>query len=54
MAVTLWNSSETPQRAEVLAPGYVLEKAEWQNAGLKGTSRVILPNDIALLIFRRG
>jgi hypothetical protein len=37
----------------VIAPGYELEKAEWQEAGWSGPAHSILPKDVAVLIFRR-
>lgn len=53
LAVTLWNPTDVPQRARVVAPGYVLEKAEWQDPGWSGSDRTLLPGDVAVLVFRR-
>jgi len=53
MAVTLWNPTDTAEKVNVIAPGYVLEKAEWQNPDWSGAGHSILPKDVAVLIFRR-
>ena len=53
MAVTLWNPTDVAQRARVVATGYQLEKAEWQDPSWSGPDRWILPGDVAVLIFRR-
>ncbi len=53
MAVTLWNSTEVAQRARVVAAGYQLEAAKWQDPGWSGPDHWIMPGDVALLIFRR-
>ena len=54
MAVTLWNSTDLPQKFKVIAPNYALESAHWQEANLSGTDHAIMPGDIALQIFRRA
>jgi hypothetical protein len=53
MAVTLWNPGDAAERVNVIAPGYELEKAEWQNPAWIGPAHSILPKDVAVLIFRR-
>ncbi len=53
MAVTLWNPGDTAERVNVIAPGYELEKAEWQDPSWTGLSHSITPKDVAVLIFRR-
>ena len=53
LAVTLWNPGDAAERVSVIAPGYELEKAEWQEAGWSGPAHSILPKDVAVLIFRR-
>jgi Domain of unknown function (DUF6259) len=54
MAVTLWNPTQVAQRARVVAAGYQLEAAEWQEPGWSGPDHGIMPGDVALLIFRRS
>jgi hypothetical protein len=54
MAVTLWNSTKAAQRARVVAAGYQLEAAEWQDRNLSGPDQWIRPGDVALLVFRRS
>ncbi len=53
MAVTLWNPTDRPQKARVVAPGYRLEKAEWQDPAWIGADHAIRPGDVAVMIFRR-
>lgn len=53
MAVTLWNPTEVAQRVRVIAPGYELESAEWQDPGWSGPDNPIMPGDIAVQIFQR-
>jgi hypothetical protein len=53
MAVTLWNPTSTPQRVRLMAPGYTLESAKWQDQDWAGTDHSILPGDIAVEIFQR-
>lgn len=53
MAVVLWNSTEVPQKARVVAEGYTLESAEWQDPGWSGTDHSTMPSDVAVLVFRR-
>lgn len=54
MAVTLWNAGETAERVKVVAPGYELEKAEWQDPAWTGPAHSILPKDVAVFIFRKA
>lgn len=54
MAVTLWNSTDIPQKFRVMAPNYTLESAEWQDANWSGTDHPIMPGDIAVQIFQRA
>ena len=54
MAVTLWNPGDTAEQVKVVVPGFVLEKAEWQDPGWSGPAHSIMPKDVALLIFRRS
>ncbi len=54
LAVTLWNPGERAEKVNVAAPGYVLEKAEWQDPAWTGPAHSILPKDVAVLIFRRN
>ncbi|HWQ90444.1 MAG TPA: DUF6259 domain-containing protein [Clostridia bacterium] len=53
MAVTLWNPTTVPQRARVVAAGYQLEAAKWQDPGWSGPDHWIMPGDVAVLTFRR-
>jgi hypothetical protein len=53
LAVALWNPTNTPQRAKVAAPGYILEAALWQNPGWSGPEHALMPNDVAVLIFKK-
>ncbi len=53
MAVTLWNPGDAAERVSVIAPGYELEKAEWQDPSWSGPAHSIMPKDVAVLIFRR-
>lgn len=53
MAVALWNPEETAQRAGVVAPGYVLEEAQWQDPRRTGPAQVLGAGEVGLLIFRR-
>jgi hypothetical protein len=52
MAVTLWNPTETAQRAKVIAPGYVLEEVQWQDPQLTGADQALRAGEVALLVFR--
>ncbi len=54
MAVTLWNSTDVPQRVRVDAAGYRLEAAKWQDPKWSGPDHPVMPGDVALLIFRRA
>jgi len=54
MAVTLWNSTDAAQKARVVAAGYQLEAAHWQDPSLSGPDQWIMPDDVAVLIFRRS
>jgi len=54
MAVTLWNPGNVPQRARVEAPGYQLERADWQDPSWSGPDHWLMPGDVAVLIFRRA
>ena len=54
MAVTLWNPTDVAQRAGVLASGYQLETAEWQDPSWSGPDHWIMPGDVAVLVFRRS
>ncbi len=54
MAVVLWNPGETAQQFQVLAPGYTLESASWQNPVWMGTGHSLLPGDVAVLVWRRA
>jgi hypothetical protein len=54
MAVTLWNPTDVAQRARIVAEGYQLEKAEWQDAKLSGPDQWLMPDDVAVLIYRRA
>jgi hypothetical protein len=53
LAVTLWNPTNAPQKARVAAPGYLLEEALWQNVGWSGPEHALMPNDVAVLIFKK-
>ena len=53
MAVTLWNPTEVAQKARVVAAGYQLEAAKWQDPSWSGPDHWIMPGDVAVLIFRR-
>lgn len=53
LAVTLWNPGDTPQRVRVLARGYHLEAAEWQDPAWSGPDHSLLAGDIAVFIFRQ-
>ncbi|MGE5569584.1 MAG: DUF6259 domain-containing protein [Rhodospirillales bacterium] len=53
MAVTLWNPTKVPQKARVVAAGYQLEAAKWQDPTWSGPDHWIMPGDVAVLIFRR-
>lgn len=53
MAVTLWNSTATPQRPRIAAPGYTLESANWQDPAWTGTDHEIQPGDVAVLVFQK-
>jgi hypothetical protein len=54
MAVTLWNPTNVAQRARVVAAGYQLEAAKWQDPSWSGPDHWIMPGDVAALIFRRS
>ena len=53
LAVTLWNPGDMPQVARVIAPGYRLDKVEWQDPRWTGPSRTLQPGDVGVLIFIR-
>ncbi len=53
MAVTLWNPTKVAQRARVVAEGYKLDKAEWQDPKLSGPDQWIMPGDVAVLVYHR-
>jgi hypothetical protein len=53
MAITLWNSTKVPQKPVIVADGYTLESANWQNPGWQGTDHEILPGDVALFVFKK-
>ncbi|HWR52802.1 MAG TPA: DUF6259 domain-containing protein [Bryobacteraceae bacterium] len=53
LAVTLWNPTDVAQRARVVADGYQLEAAKWQDPSLSGPGQWVMPGDVAVLIFRR-
>ncbi|HWB96486.1 MAG TPA: hypothetical protein VG672_07280, partial [Bryobacteraceae bacterium] len=53
MAITLWNPGEAAEQVHVVAPGYRLEQAEWQDPAWTGPAHSIRPKEVALLIFRR-
>jgi hypothetical protein len=54
LAVTFWNPTDRAQAFEVLAPGYRLEKAEWQDPACEGGDHMIRAGGVAILIFRRN
>jgi len=54
MAVTPWNRTEVAQRARVVAAGYQLEAAKWQDPSWSGPDHSIVPGDVAVLIFHRS
>ena len=53
MAITIWNSTNDPQKPIIVANGYTLESANWQDAMLTGTDHQILPGDVALFVYRK-
>jgi hypothetical protein len=53
MAVTLWNSTDVAQQVRVMAPGYTLESAEWEDPGWSDLEHTIMPGDIAVQVFQR-
>lgn len=53
MAVTLWNPADIAQQVRVMAPGYTLESAEWEDPSWSGLEHTIMPGDIAVQIFQR-
>jgi hypothetical protein len=53
MAITLWNSTNEPQKPLITANGYTLESANWQDPKWEGTDHQILPGDVALLVFKK-
>jgi len=53
LAVALWNPEETPQKAVVVAPGYKLKSALWQNPAWSGPDHTLMPGDVAVLIFSK-
>jgi len=53
MAVTLWNPSKVAQKASVVAAGYKLETASWQDPSWSGPDHWIMPGDVAVMVFRR-
>jgi hypothetical protein len=53
LAVTLWNPTRLPQKARVLAPGYTIEEVSWMSPELTGPDHSLLPNDVAVLVFRK-
>jgi hypothetical protein len=54
MAVTLWNATEKPQKVDLMAPGYKLETMKWIDSAWTGTAHSLLPNDVAVAVFRRN
>jgi hypothetical protein len=54
LAVVLWNPTGMPQRAEVAAPRYHLESVVWQDPEDSGPDHALLPNDVAVFVFREG
>jgi hypothetical protein len=54
LAVTVWNPSGLPQRFQIVAPGYVLEEAAWQDPSWSGPDHAVLPGDVAVQVFRKG
>jgi hypothetical protein len=54
LAVTLWNPTAKPQKVNLVAPGYRLEAMRWTNPAWTGEVRSLLPNDIAVAVFRRN
>lgn len=53
MAITLWNSTSEPQKPLIVAKGYTLESANWQDPKWVGTDHQILPGDVALMVFKK-
>ena len=53
LAVTLWNPNERAEKVGVIAPGYALEKAEWQDPKWSGPNHSLMSKEVAVLIFRR-
>jgi hypothetical protein len=53
MAITLWNSTNEPQKPLITANGYTLESANWQDPKWDGTDHQILPGDVALFVFKK-
>jgi hypothetical protein len=53
LAVAVWNPETVPQKATVIAPGYRRETVRWQNPKWAGPDRTLMPNDVAVFIFRK-
>lgn len=53
MAVTLWNPTDVAQQVKVMAPGYTLESAEWEDPSWSGLQHTVMPGDLAVQIFQR-
>lgn len=53
LAVVLWNPETVPQKTSVVAPGYSLEKVLWQDPACSGPDHTLMPNDVAVHIFRK-
>ena len=54
LAVVLWNPTNASQRATVAAPHYTLQKATWQDPNISAVDYTLMPNDVAVLVFRKG
>lgn len=54
MAVTLWNATDLPQMAQVVAPGYQLERVHWLNPDWSSMNHTLLAGEVAVLIFQRS
>ena len=53
MAITIWNSTDEPQKPLIVTRDYTLESANWQDTEWKGIDHQILPGDIALFVYRK-